>query len=104
MSKNEQLRQKIEQVLWKHYDPDCAMNAEEVMDDIMPLILSHRTEEVEKIRRSIGKIQSAYDEDRNSYDDCKQAGYDQGIADALRILEGEIWKNQKNLRGFPITI
>lgn len=41
MKEVDTLRGKLEQVLWKHYSPDKAMNVEEVLDDMMPLIEKH---------------------------------------------------------------
>mgnify|MGYP001567990217 CR=1 FL=1 len=51
----EDVRQEIEKVLWKHYDPDISMNMEEVCDDIEPLIhslISHAQEKIEGEKRA----------------------------------------------------
>jgi hypothetical protein len=49
------LRGEIEKVLWKHYDPDSAMNAEEIMDDIMPILSSHSQKLVSELKDALEK-------------------------------------------------
>lgn len=41
----EKLREELEKIAWKHYDPDTSINVEEMLDEMWPLITSEAQEE-----------------------------------------------------------
>ena len=43
MKTNNELREKLEKIIWRHYNPGSALNVEELLDEIMPLLSSQDT-------------------------------------------------------------
>ena len=56
MDKNIQLQGKIEQILWKHYEPDMSLNMEEIAGEIVTLFASH-TQELREAVEGLGHQQ-----------------------------------------------
>lgn len=36
----ESIREKLEKIAWKHYDPEASINVEEMLDEMMPVVES----------------------------------------------------------------
>ena len=49
MKNRELLRQQLEKLLWKHYEPDQAMNGEEASEEFLKLFEEREEELVKKI-------------------------------------------------------